>query len=313
MSSLRICLFGSRARVIHVLPPGIGGEQKVARCVQRLLAYLLLKRRRLHAREILVEQLWSGHDSEHARACLNTTLWRLRTVLEPPGVARGTYLLTTSDGEIGLNPDGRLWLDVAIFEENARLTALQAVEKASDSQAQNLERALQLYCADLLEGFYDNWLVEEQARLRQLRLDVFEWLFRYYRRQGASERSLLLGQRILEQDPLREDIHRELMELYRDCGQRTLALRQYEICRQTLAAELGIQPMTETQALYTDLRGTSPLADPLCDSVPPPDLQQALERLELARRAFTEAAERLRQAIQVVEQLSRATLQQDIQ
>jgi hypothetical protein len=40
------------------------------------------------------------------------------------------------------------------------------------------------------------------------------------------------------------------MRLYPEWGQRPLAARQYEICRLTLAKELGILPIEETQTLY---------------------------------------------------------------
>jgi DNA-binding SARP family transcriptional activator len=103
----------------------------------------------------------------------------------------------------------------------------------------------------LLEGFYEDWALRERERLRGLYLDSLTYLMGYYRQHGAFEESLTYGQQILQVDPLREEIHRELMHLYLTNGQRALAVRQYETCCQILGAGLDLRPMAETQALLT--------------------------------------------------------------
>jgi DNA-binding SARP family transcriptional activator len=55
-------------------------------------------------------------------------------------------------------------------------------------------------------------------------------------------------------DPLREDIHRELMRAYAAQGRVSAAIKQFGICRETLSRELGIQPERETRDLYQNLR-----------------------------------------------------------
>jgi adenylate cyclase len=54
---------------------------------------------------------------------------------------------------------------------------------------------------------------------------------------------------------LREAIHRALMRLYAQKGERALALKQYQACRDVLSAELGVAPETETEALAEEIRG----------------------------------------------------------
>src|SRR4029079_17377356 len=51
-------------------------------------------------------------------------------------------------------------------------------------------------------------------------------------------------------DPTREEAHRQLMLLLTLSGQRGAALAQYETCRRALNDELGLDPDTETEALY---------------------------------------------------------------
>ena len=56
--------------------------------------------------------------------------------------------------------------------------------------------------------------------------------------------------------PWNEEAHREVMELRALNGRRSEALKQYEICKQTLHDELGVEPSAETLALYERIRRT---------------------------------------------------------
>ena len=98
MEGLRISLFGT-VRIVYTH----GQTAPLTPATQALAAYLILNRRRCHPRAVLAGQFWGGYDESRARDCLNTTLWRLRRVLEPKGTPRGTYLITTptGEGEIG--------------------------------------------------------------------------------------------------------------------------------------------------------------------------------------------------------------------
>ena len=300
MSELRVSLFGD-VRVIHV---GHGTELKVIHTVQALLAFLLIHRHRRHAREVLVDLFWGEHDHERARHCLNTTLWRLRRVLEPAGIAHDTYLVTSGSGEIGFNCASIFWLDVAVFEETVQEFITRPIETISPTDVERLEAALQLYTGELLEGFYDDWALRERERLRMLYLNSLVWLMRFYRQQGNHEQSLGCGQKIVRLDPLREDIHREIMRLYLESGQRALAVQQYEVCRSLLASELGIPPMAETQLLYNQMSAASD-SNPFINTTDIYTiLLQTLKRLHLTRQEFDSAHEQLERSIQLIEQLT---------
>jgi DNA-binding SARP family transcriptional activator len=118
---------------------------------------------------------------------------------------------------------------------------------------QRAERAIAHYSGDLLEGFYDDWAIRERERLRLVFLDSVATLLTRYSQIGAHDDVLRCGQQILALDPLREDIHRELIRVHLQRGHRALAVRQYEQCRATLDDELGVAPMEETRALCASL------------------------------------------------------------
>jgi DNA-binding SARP family transcriptional activator len=226
-------------------------EVRTTRVVEGLLAYLLLQRHRTHSRDVLADLFWGERHQEKASGCLNTTLWRLRHVLEPDGIPPGTYLVRNHMGEVGFNQEGKYWLDVAILEEvinHALATPYQSVEQR---EVEELVSILQLYRGDLLEGFYDDWILRERERLRALYLNSLAYIMHYEKYHGSYENGLVYGQQILQLDPLREEIQREMIRLYVANGQRAKAVRQYETCCEILKNELGIEPMKETKALYT--------------------------------------------------------------
>ena len=93
MRRLLIRLFGG-------LSVELDGERLSAgmgRNVGGLLAYLALHRTQLHHRETIAE-VRANVDPDLARRCLNTTLWRLRRLIEPHSVRRGTHLVSTAQG-----------------------------------------------------------------------------------------------------------------------------------------------------------------------------------------------------------------------
>lgn len=267
MSALRIQLFGT----VTVSHDGRPQDVRPIHAVQSLLAWLLLNRRRTHAREALAALFWSEQTESRARSCLSTALWRLRQVLEPAGIPRGTYLIGQSD-TVAFNCASDYWLDVAAFE---------------DGVGRGAEEAIACYTGDLLEGFYDEWIIRERERLRMLYLDALGVRLRRHSDADELDRAVHCGRKILALDPLREDIHRALIRLHLRNGHRSLALQQYDACRALLRRELGVEPMEETRALCADLAGASPaIVRPLPIT---PKLRMAAAKLDEARDAIADA------------------------
>lgn len=62
------------------------------------------------------------------------------------------------------------------------------------------------------------------------------------------------NRRLLLLEPWNEEAHYRLIWLLAHSGERTAALQQYERCWQTLADELGVEPGSETVAIYELIR-----------------------------------------------------------
>lgn len=290
MTLLRIQLLGA-VRVFHA---GRTYDARLTHTLQPLLAWLVLNRKKTHARESLTGLFWGEQREDRARRCLSTALWRLKQALEPDGVDPGTYLISTAT-TVAFNTASDHWLDVAAFEDGA--AALRALGNGHGTidDWQRAEEAIAHYSGDLLEGFYEEWAIRERERLRLLYLDSVATLLSHYSHAGAHDDALRCGQRILALDPLREDIHRELIRIHLHRGHRSLALRQYEQCRVVLDEELGVEPMEETRALCAEwlspastAQRTGPRRDAATRSGILHSLRAAAASLDEARKAILE-------------------------
>ena len=299
-SKLRVWMFGK-------FQLSLGDSQvrsKLPYTVQNLLAYLLLFRHRDHSRETLIELFWSDCPPERARNCLNTALWRLRAVLEPPEVPRGTYLVATNT-EIGFNRDCDYWIDVEAFEA-AILRALKTpLQTATAETIRVLEEALRLRSADLLDSVYEDWAVAEQTRQRELYLNALQYVMQFYVNHRNYQDGLRIGKQIVALEPLQEEAHRSLMRIYLERGEIALAIQQYELCYKLLQTELGCAPADETQTIYQSLVAHSqPYASRAINAKTAVTMDEALKMLSTAIFRLEQADNELRKAMQVVNQFT---------
>jgi DNA-binding SARP family transcriptional activator len=290
--ALSISLLGG-LRIAH---RGSCGPARLTRAVQTLLAFLVLNRGRMHSREALVAAFWPDYNPKQALRCLSTALWRIRAVLEPRGVARRTFLLTTSLGEVGFCEEGDFWLDAASLEEEIGDALLAPAHAMSPASASRLEQTLSAHDGVLLAGFSDEWIARERERLELVWIQGVEQLMGYREARGEHAEVLRLAQRILERDPLREDMHRRIMTCCSRSGQRALAARQYRTCRELFLRELGVEPAEETQALYASIAKEIPRAGRVelhALSHLSDEIQRTLAALEAAERQLRDASRRV--------------------
>lgn len=228
-----------------------------------LLAYLVsssrVHRDRVRPREVLADLFWPNRPRAKALHNLSTALWHIRRVLPP-----GDYILADAR-TVWFNRGSEYWLDVEEFEKLANWETDRLVDWSRDLvtdlpmyQSANLpalREAVALYRGDFLEGFYDDWCLEERYRLEGLYLETLERLVAAHEALDQSEEALRYAGLLLARDPFREDVHRTVIRLHVRLGNRAEAVRQARWCRSVLRAELGIEPQPETAALCDELLG----------------------------------------------------------
>lgn len=311
MASLTITLFGalkleSAAQPVTQFPSGK---------IRNLLAYLLLNRHTTHAREHLAGLFWGDQEDQKARHCLNTALWRLNRLLDAAHPTTHPYLRVDAQ-TIGWNTASDIHLDVDEFESRCTL-ADQMGDDAPEQQSRLYQQAVEQYRADLLVDCYEDWCLIERERFRVLYLRALRRLMEYHTERRAHDAAIECGRRILACDPLREDVHRDLIACYLTAGRPADALRQYRTCEELVRRELDEEPMPETQALLPRIIGANRRARaeapdrplPVAPLVPGDDLAQQLlaatARLREAMAAFDASRNQLEEITAFIEEIGR--------
>src|SRR5499426_2632248 len=159
-----------------------------------------------------------------------------------------------------VSPSLRLDEDTVTLDSAALdvdVLAFQRLARRADPEA--LQQAVDLYGGDLLEGLgvteapFEEWLVAERERLRELALETLAKLLADQTKSEESGAAIATALRLLALDPLQEAVHRALMRLYVRDGRRDAALRQYQSCVDTLRRELSVEPEAETRQLYQEV------------------------------------------------------------
>jgi two-component SAPR family response regulator len=223
-----------------------------------LFQFLLTRQRhapRLH-KEQIINQLWPELDPAEGDRDFKVALHASNKVLEPERQARREpRFIQRHDLTYGLAME-LIWLDAVAFE-TLLAQGNQVIATAPDQAIVAYQQALSLYQGDYLpERRYEDWSSAERERLQVLALGTMTNLARLYLSRSPLE-TIRLTQQALAIDPVWESAYRLQMAAYMAQGNRPLALRTYQQCRQVLADELGLEPLPETQALAQQITGLS--------------------------------------------------------
>src|SRR3989442_171800 len=213
--TIRLVLLGG----FHARQPSGDTLSLPTKKARALLAYLALRPGQSHPRDKLATLLWGDSADPQARTSLRQALAALRRALATVPTA-----LVVDGRAVSLDP-AHVEVDVGRFEWLVANGAPGA-----------LEEAVALYRGDLLDGFdvgvapFEEWLLAERERLRELALEALARLLRQQSESRATEPAIQTALRLLALDPLQEAVHRTLMRLYARQGRRSNALRQYQVC-----------------------------------------------------------------------------------
>jgi len=126
-------------------------------------------------------------------------------------------------------------------------------ERSFDRCIDCYERAVALYRGEFMQGSYEPWVDEQRSYYREQHLRMLESLASVAEKKQEWLRAMDLAQRILHEDPFREDIHCLVMRSQAAVGNRVAVKEQYETLRGLLQEELGVEPAMQTQKAYRDL------------------------------------------------------------
>ncbi|AXJ11918.1 bacterial transcriptional activator domain-containing protein [Arthrobacter sp. PM3] len=107
--------------------------------------------------------------------------------------------------------------------------------------------------AELLPGWYDDWVLFEQSRLRQDRLHAFHIIARESLARCDFEVALEASEAALELEPLYESAVGLLIQAQRLQGNNAAALRAFETYRAKLSEDMGLAPSEGIRRLVADV------------------------------------------------------------
>jgi DNA-binding SARP family transcriptional activator len=203
-----------------------GVEARVSANRQRLIALLALVGPQNRA--FVAGALWPDSSEAQAQGNLRSTLSRLQL--------SGLRVVESVGDVLRLVPD----VDVDVHELTA--CAHELVHATNPRPPEPGVVLLLQRGGDLLTGWYDDWVVAQRERLRQLRLHALEIVSAVLSENGRYAEALEAALATVDLEPLRESAHRVVTQVHLAEGNHVEAVRQFQRYRHLLRRELGIEP-----------------------------------------------------------------------
>ncbi|GAB2750113.1 AfsR/SARP family transcriptional regulator [Sinomonas soli] len=199
-----------------------GTPLPIGRRQQRLVASLALMGSR--PRSYLAGLLWPESSEHQAAGNLRSSVFKLRHQL-PDLLDRSLDPLRLADG-------------IIVDLDRLRWVAQKALSGGLPGPgAEDL-----LFGSELLPGWYDDWVMYEQERLRGLRVLALEAIARSHLATGNYEAAISAARYAAALEPLRESAHKLISRAQTDSGSRADAQRTLLEFRRRLWTEMGVAP-----------------------------------------------------------------------
>ncbi|WP_298591045.1 bacterial transcriptional activator domain-containing protein [uncultured Kocuria sp.] len=203
---------------------------------QRLLAALAIRGPR--PRHYLAGLLWPECPEDHALGSLRTAVFTLSRRAPGALVCHGDTLALSEAVDVDLHH---------LLELVVRPVASWSAER---DDAWVLDRP----GVELLPGWYEDWVVEEQARLQELYVNAVEERAELCLVHGDVHHALALARTVRDAAPLRESTVCLLVRAHLGLGNEAEAWRAFQGYRADLVRELGEQPSDRVRGLLEPLR-----------------------------------------------------------
>ncbi len=187
---------------------------------------------------------WPDSTPEELRLRFKNTVYRLRRAVGNDVVKYNdddTYQFNTS-------VDYEYDVEKFVREINQSKSA-----EGLEAQIKHLKAAIGAYQGAFLPKGDQSWIISQREQYQQMFIDNGLVLANLLMQQGHHNSAIQYSKRVLDQDPCNEAAYRLLMVIYASMEDRASLKRQYELCRQTLMNELGVDPTETTRNLYETL------------------------------------------------------------
>lgn len=218
--------------------------------LQAFLALLARQPNRTVQVEVITDELWPDNPPSNTRATLQTYVSRLRRQLAP----------ASNDVQIRFTPDGYMLEVDPVTVDAERFTRLAAEARQASQRGdltyahRLLQQALVLWRGRALDGVRTGTRLNSYAiQLEDQKLEAVENRIDIVLRLGQHELVTHELRELVNEHPLSEKLHGQLIvALYRS-GRTADALDAYRQFRQTVSSELGVEPSASLQQLQQSI------------------------------------------------------------
>jgi LuxR family transcriptional regulator, maltose regulon positive regulatory protein len=219
-----------------------------------ILCFIASRRHRRTSKDTIIDTFWRDADLKTVEKNFHPTMSHIRKALNSNQPLKQNFVIYR-DGDYQLNAEFSYRLDTEEFDRLIADGEAARRERKFDRCIDSYERAVAVYRGQFMQGTYDEWVEEQRSYYREQYLRMLESLAAVAEKKQEWSRSLDLAQRILHEDPFREDIHCLLMRAQAALGNRVAVKEQFETLRKLLKKELGVEPAMQTQKTFRELVG----------------------------------------------------------
>lgn len=209
----------------------------------------------LVTRDEIFETFWPDLSVKEATNVFHVTKRKISERISMQVMDGKNYELTQYSGGFYMPSEKVIrHYDVAYFQDaiERSMTAMQ-----DDEEERLLAQAIDLYRAPFLQTVDMRWARDRRDHLRQLYAQALISMGRIHKRRDNLEHALGFFVRSLKETPEREDIHREVMNLYLQLDMVSDARMQYHTLERILRDTLGIGPSRESRELFDTIESRS--------------------------------------------------------
>jgi len=220
-----------------------------------ILCFIASRSHHRAPKDTIVDTFWRDTDLKTVEKNFHPTMSHIRKALNSNQPLKQNFL-AYRDGEYQLSSEFSYQIDTEQFDRLIADAEAARRERDFDRCIRLYEQAVALYRGEFMQGSYETWVDDQRSFYREQYLRMLESLAGVADKKQEFVRAMDLAQRILRDDPFREDIHCLIMRAQSALGNRVAVKDQYETLRALLQKELGVEPATQTQKAYKELLGS---------------------------------------------------------
>jgi ATP/maltotriose-dependent transcriptional regulator MalT/DNA-binding SARP family transcriptional activator len=195
-------------------------------------------------RDIVVETFWPEHSPGRQTANLHMAVYQLRQLL-------GKDSLTLEGSAYSLQTAGTLEYDVRRFERSA--TIAERLPIGDPRRMFALTEAVNSYGGAFLPESDSAWVMLRRRQLQSRYIDLLIAGAEESLTRDQVARAAQLLREAVAHEPLRDDLHEQLMRALHRMGRRNEIVELYQRYVRALSEDLGLDPPDQLRDLYTRL------------------------------------------------------------